>query len=389
MKNQLLILAALALALFSCQSKESEILTTPLSEQNLEFEIYDSLVVDYLGNLVLMDISPNRNTFLLMDQNTDTILVTNSKGRILFKYKKEGEGPGNYTGSRWGNARFLNESDYLLPTFSGFFHFELDGTLLKKYQLDFTPHAVLTIPNNDNFILKDQKFYTNLSGRGVDEFGTSGLEYQKKSFQMEILDLETGKFASAIRFPKSSKYSSTEKSYSDLEFYRNLTSTEDSLFLSFRNEPKIFGYSFSNLNTEPSSKPIPFPNFIQKEPTDKNPKEGFSLNDLFLGTINEMISISNQLFLIDYLQGLTKDEFDDVLSRAGGDTNKTFDLAEGINKGGWVLFDGENISLPILKPEPLGSFNKFISKDEIWFSLNFSKEENDYSVIYKTRLVQK
>lgn len=161
------------------------------------------------------------------------------------------------------------------------------------------------------------------------------------------------------------------------------------MFLSFRNEPKIFGYSFSNLNTEPSSKTIPFPNFIQKEPTDKNPKEGFSLNDLFLGTINEMISISNQLFLIDYLQGLTKDEFDDVLSRAGGDTNKIFDLAEGINKGGWVLFDGENISLPILKPEPLGSFNKFISKDEIWFSLNFSKEENDYSVIYKTRLVQK
>ncbi|WP_075350574.1 hypothetical protein [Algoriphagus marinus] len=389
MKNQLLLLAALAATIFSCQSKESETPTTPLSEQKLEFEIYDSLVVDYLGNLVLMDISPNGNKFLLIDQNTDTILVSNSEGTILFKYKKEGEGPDNYSGSRWGNARFLNESDYLLPTFSGFFHFELDGTLLKKYQLDFTPHAVLTIPNNDNFILKDKKIYSNLSGRGVDEFGTSGLDYQKKAFQMEILDLETGKFASAIRFPKSSKYSSTEKSYSDLEFYRSLTSTEDSLFLSFRNEPKIFGYSFSNLNIEPSSKPIPFPNFIQKEPTDKNPKEGFSLNDLFLGTINQMISISDQVFLIDYLQGLTKDEFDDVLSRAGGDTKKIFELAEEINKGGWVLFDGKTISLPILKPELLGSFNKFISKEEIWFSLNFTEFEKDYSVMYKTKLIQK
>ncbi|MFT7426720.1 MAG: hypothetical protein ACI9O5_002676, partial [Algoriphagus sp.] len=116
MKNQLLILAAIAVILFSCQSKESEILTTPLSEQILEFEIYDSLVVDYLGNVTLMDISPDEKSYLLVDQNTDTFLMTDKTGAILHKYKLMGEGPNNYNTSRMGVAKFLSDDSFLVPT---------------------------------------------------------------------------------------------------------------------------------------------------------------------------------------------------------------------------------------------------------------------------------
>jgi hypothetical protein len=66
-----------------------------------------------------------------------------------------------------------------------------------------------------------------------------------------------------------------------------------------------------------------------------------------------------------------------------------FKAAEELNNGGMILFDGESISPIIEKPEILGFIYKVVSKEEIWFSLNFSKAENDYSVIYKTRLVQK
>lgn len=45
-----LLLVTIALAI-SCSPKEDKLTEKPLSEQQLEFEIYDSLVFDYLGNL--------------------------------------------------------------------------------------------------------------------------------------------------------------------------------------------------------------------------------------------------------------------------------------------------------------------------------------------------
>jgi hypothetical protein len=228
-----------------------------------------------------------------------------------------------------------------------------------------------------------------MSGRGVDEFGTTGIEYQQKAYQMEILDLQAGRFYPAIRFPKYSKYSNTEKSYSDLEFYRNLSNSEDTLYLSFRSEPKIFGYPFTDLSSTPSVKEIPFPRFYEKDPSNKNPKENFQYHDLFLGAIDKMISINAKLFLLNYRQGLSKEEFDNIYSNAGGEISQVFKNAESLNTANWVLFDGQILSSSIYKPEFLGNMDKYISPEEIWFSVNFEKLENDYSVIYKTRLVQK
>jgi hypothetical protein len=392
MKNPipLYLLPLFANTTLACSGEKKQVEpSTPLSEQALEFEIYDSLVVDYLGNLVLMDISPDGNNFLLIDQNTDSIFVTNPEGNVNYRYKKEGDGPEFYQDGIWGNARFLNNSEYLLPTFSGIFQFDLNGILVKKHKLDFIIHSALGVSNNDNFILKDQKFYTNMSGRGVDEFGISGVKYQQKAYQIEILDLQSGRFYPAIRFSKSSKYSNTEKSYSDLEFNRNISSSGDSLFINFRSEPRIFGYPFSDLSSTPSVKEIPFPRFIEKEPSDKNPKENFQYNDLFLGVIDKMISINAKLFLLNYRQGLSKEEFDKIYSDVGGEISKVFKTAENSNTALWVLFDGQLLSSSIYKPELLGNMDKFISQEEIWFSANFEKLENDYSVIYKTRLVQK
>ena len=190
MKNQLFILAAFTAILFSCQSKESETPTTPLSEQNLEFEIYDSLVVDYLGNLVLMDISPDGNRVLLVDQNTDSIFVTDPSGVILHQYKRTGEGPENIQGNRSGVAKFIDNKNYLIPSSQGIYQYSLQGELLKKYNPDFTGMSQLLIPSNETHFVKGNKVYMSLLGRYGD-LGQQGLELQQKSKQVEVIDLES------------------------------------------------------------------------------------------------------------------------------------------------------------------------------------------------------
>ena len=388
MKTRPLLSAFTLLIGFACQANQTELPKTPLAEQNLEFEIYDSLVVDYLGNINLMDISPDGSHYLLIDQNTDTIFVTDSSGEIHYQYKRLGEGPENYDDTRSSLAKFVSDSEYIIPTSSGIYLYSLAGDLSQKYTLDFNSDVTLVVSNSDNIALNGNKLYTNLSGRYIDQ-GLVGVEYQQKARNIEILDLQTGEFSPALPFPKKSRFRSETESHPALAYYTNLAILDDSLFVSFRNEAKIYSYSLTNLDSPYSAKVIPFEDFILAETTDPNDGEAFRMRDLFVGTVNRMIPLGNGEFIVDYLSGLTDDEINPIMSESGADLGKMFEQANKANIAGSVIFDGSKISPIIQKPDILGSLTKFVSREEIWFSLNFSKAENDYSVIYKTRLVQK
>lgn len=389
--HQLLFLLAIAVCTFSCSggNKDETKTSIPLSEQRLKFEIYDSLVVNYLGNLSLMDISPDGNSFLLIDTNTDSLFVTNTEGEIKYQYLKSGEGPGNYLGDRYGKAVFLNNQEFILPSSGGLIRYGIDGEYKNKYEAEFKSLPNLIIPNSDKLWIKGNKAYTYYFGRGIDEWGAQGITFQEKSTQLEEIDLESGDFRGIIPFPKESKFSSNELAYRNFFFHPVIALGPDSLYLSFKNEPKIFAYSLDDFSNPKSIKTIPLINFLENKPDGKEVSEGFNLEDLFKGSINSVSVTEDQEFLIDYLNGLSDEQYEKAMEEAGGNMNEIWPIASKLNSGGYILFDGKIVSPVIEKPEILGNLNKFISKEEIWFALNFSEAENDYSVIYKTRIVEK
>ena len=389
MKNQLLFLAALALVLFSCQSKESEILTTPLAEQNLEFEIYDSLVVDYLGNLYLADISEDGKTFLLIDQKTDTLFVTDSAGAILHKYTKKGDGPGFYQQGRLGPPRFLNEEEIIIPAFRGFYLYSLSGEAARTLLPDFNPSSSLIIPYSNKLISYGEKIYYPWEGRIANEYGVEGREFQTQVRKVEVLDLANGQFIPEMPFPKASKFSSSEKSYLNIGYSTALSRLNDSLFIAFRNEPIIYGYHFSNLDSPASLQKIPFQEFIEKEPKDAEKFGIYESRDVYGGAINSFDRTEKNRFLINYSRGLTNEEYQDIFDLIKKDQEAGYQKMTDVNTNGLVLFDGKSVSPIIEKPEGLGFVYGFISEEEIWFSPDYQEVEKDYVVIYKTRLVQK
>ncbi|PZX50203.1 hypothetical protein [Algoriphagus chordae] len=391
MKNlYYLYLLPFTLSIFACSGeKEQTASSTPLSEQALEFEIYDSLIVDYLGNLTLMDISPDGKSNLLIDENTDSIIVANDKGEQLYQYKLRGEGPNQYQANRYGKSKFLTNNEFLIPTTGGVYKYDLEGKLQKKYEPDFSAMAQIIIGGADNLFIKGDQLYLNLPGRGRDEFGSQGIDYQKKSKHIEILDLQSETYTAAVPFPASSKFSSEENAYKFFSFYPAISLGKDSLYIAYRHEPKIFAYPLSDLNSLGSTKFIPFPAFVENEPKGKEVNNNIVISELYAGTINKIIAMEDGLFIVDYLAGLTSEEYEEAVAKADGDMDKQWEVLGESNQGGMVIFNGTEISSPIQKPEILGNLNKYISKDEIWFSLNFSEAENDYSVIYKTRLISK
>ncbi|MCS5490374.1 hypothetical protein [Algoriphagus limi] len=386
MRNSLFFFMAGIVFFLACSEKASEVPNKPLSDQNLKFEIYDSLMVDYLGNLTLMDISPNGENYLLIDQNTDTIFVTDFKGKIIHKYYRSGDDPESIQGNRTGLGKFLDNESILIPGSQGIVTYELSGNLKKVYKPEFTGMSSFVVPFNQVHWVSNQKVYVYLPGRHSD-LAQQGLAFQKESTQLEVLDLNTEKFEPAIPFPKESKYSSETQEFGSLDFYPTFNVSGDSLYILFRNEPKLLTYHLSNLETPVSAKNIPYVEFIERKTSEEPASGGFNIRDFFLGVNLSLFPTEDGKFLIQYLRGLTEEEADEVINAEGTDFNKMFEEAEKLNDGGFILFDGTQVSPIIEKPEILGTLSKYVSNDEIWFSLNFEEAENDYSVIYKTRLV--
>ncbi|RAI91945.1 6-bladed beta-propeller [Algoriphagus yeomjeoni] len=383
-KLHYLYLLPFAISILSCSGEQEETKpSTPLSEKALEFEIYDSLVVDYLGNLVLLDISPDNSKYLMMDQNTGEILVTDSEGSILHQYNRSGEGPEDYNSGKSGKAIFINNSEFLLPTTKAIYQYSLEGNLIRKMEPEFQGFANLVVSYSKAIIKSGDNLYFKIQGRHPDRGDLT------KYTNLEKVNFSSGEYEPIIPFPTSSKFLTPEAGFQAFDYHPVFDVTADSLFIIFRNEPKLFSYSLSNLDTPAYSKIVSFLEFEERNPDKKLENGAFDIRDFLLGSINSVEKLEDGAFLIYYTSGLTDEEANEVTSEASEDFSKIFELADKYNTTGNVLFDGESVSKIIEKNELLSNIAKIASRDEIWFNLNFSEVEKDYSVIYKTRIVEK
>ena len=386
---QKFLFLALVLLAFSCSPKEDKLTEKPLSEQQLEFEIYDSLVVDYLGNLYLADISKDGETFLLVNDQTDSIFLANSKGEIVSKFKRSGEGPGDYRLSRVNPPQFLNDSEIIIAAWKGFYCYSLSGEFTRSFELEYLPTSSLIDQYNNKMAILDNKLIYPWEGRNADSIGVQGKKFQLQTKRVEVLDLQNGSFTPAMPFPDQSKFKTDQKSFFNFYYNTRLAGLEDSVYVIFRNEPKLFIYHVNQLDNPSSVFEIPFREFIERAPKDTDEEVGYEMRDLYSGAVNQLIPLKNNQFLIFYTRGLSEDEFNQLTSTSGGMNEKFFTEMEKVNTYGWILFDGKSISNLIEKKPEIGNLGKFISKEEIWFSPDYYEVEKDYVVLYKTRLVSK
>ncbi len=386
---QKFLFLALVLLVFSCSPKADKLYEKPLSEQKLEFEIYDSLVVDYLGNLYLADISPNGETFMLFNDQNDSIFLTNTEGEIFSKFMRKGEGPEDYRVSRYNPPQFLNNSEIIIPAWQGFYCYSFSGNLTRKFELGYNPSSsLLDLYNNKLAITKTQIIYP-WEGRNGDSLGVQGKTFQLQTRRLEVLDLESGNFTPVAPFPDQSKFKTDQTAYFNFNYTARLAGLGDSIYVAFRNEPKIFIYHLKNLNEPSKVLEIPFEEFIEKAPKDENNLTSYEMKDVYSGSINVFIPSVENRFLINYTRGLTDEEYNLVFLKTGQINQEFFEEISKISTFGWILFDGKTISSFIEKRPEIGSLGKLISEDEIWFTPNYSEVEKDFVVLYKTRLVSK
>lgn len=78
--------------LFSCSEKspESNVIDP---HQELRFEVYDSIMVDVLENVVLLDYQEDLDQYLVKEQRGSKVLLVDGKGKMIKEVELAGEGP--------------------------------------------------------------------------------------------------------------------------------------------------------------------------------------------------------------------------------------------------------------------------------------------------------
>ncbi|WP_215224355.1 hypothetical protein [Echinicola shivajiensis] len=385
MFDRFLLFALSVLCFFACNknttsNSESELL-------NYSVEILDSLVLDYLGQVYLQDISPDGSKFLAYDQPTKTFLVFGNNGEIISELTLNGEGPGKYGDYHIGKPVFIDEKSFLVLSDKGHFRYDLEGRLIKHYGPDFHGRSRFIVSSGKNTVkIGKEKVVSWFQGRS-DDLGFS-IQRQIQSRQLEMLNLATGEYEPIVPFPKESMFSSNSHLFHDVHTRPILASSKEELYVSFSSEPKIFTYSGAVFEAPKSIVSLPFEVFHQAEGVEQDMGDGaFDLTDFYYGQIRHLEYVSDNRFLIAYAEGVPHEEVKSLHEQYKDNMRSFFEEIRKINKEHLRVWDGRQLSNDLEVPEYFGLLAK-VNGDDVWYDVDFQKRENDYTVFYKIKLIQ-
>jgi hypothetical protein len=131
MKNFFFLPSVIIALFFACSEKESSFeMIDPL--QILEFEVIDSVMVEVLPDLIILDFHPRKEQYLMKERKGGGIYLVDTAGRIIAQPELTGEGP-NQVSMIW-EGRFFGADQYIFKELSENMDFHVFDTDFRKVE---------------------------------------------------------------------------------------------------------------------------------------------------------------------------------------------------------------------------------------------------------------
>lgn len=379
MKLTRLFTIVLCFVFYSCsQEKMDEAGSLP----KYEITIIDSVQVDHLGSLNLLDIHEEKELLLFSSGNDNNLFLTNKSGEILATFDEPGDSPTAF-GSSTGSGVFFGDQIVIMapPRFAVY---DLEFNFKRGFKMPYNPsgmfysgfdHIQPVLENGKNKLLA-------FTGGAQTEAPSNQPEYYQEYNTFDIIDVDSGTFSPIIPFHPQSRFLSGEAfKYITPHFQVNGKQ------VSFVHKRDTLLYTYSlDQPAEFSATPIPFDEFIMNkgfpmsgEPDYETPtdREGMIFSYFKVGALN----------LIVYQSGIKLEN----LPERSLDEEALWKETSRLNPMKWIVMDNSgNFS------EPMELTNKFYisridSDGNIWAMQNtyILDEEPDLVTYYKLQLVQK
>ncbi|PZX50722.1 hypothetical protein LV84_03914 [Algoriphagus ratkowskyi] len=190
--------ALLASILFSCSEKETTTIpTSPIQE--LQFEVYDSIMVDLLEPVTILDYHSSKDLYLMKNTREGKVFLVNGKGEILEKHELGGEGPNQI--QQFYEGRFYGESGYVFKELSmemPYHLFDTNFNKIKKTKGTVKEMMMLSINSNkQSFAVYEEDGKYKIVGEEPNSFSiadidleTIGADFYNKVNSGFLLDLD-------------------------------------------------------------------------------------------------------------------------------------------------------------------------------------------------------
>lgn len=415
-----MFLGLMASVLFSCSDNEGR----ASGSGKFEFEIIDSLAIDYIGSLELSDISPDGKKFLLIDRQRNSVLIVDNKSEILHEWTKSIDGPDGH-GRLSRNPVFAGNDRIVLEGSRGWFFYDLEGNIVKQIREFEYPSGGLFISTSQRSIVSTVGGKERIIGASNWDmlFGKPESPDQARSVfiirpeldgELYIPDEFKGKeskfmtfnvnpaFKYAVGFEPSS-YSAQYFEYLDaLDWLTSISMKDNQLALLFRNDPFVYLYDWDGENISflerieltPDELHIDDPtkwepSFIEGPGGIKVPmSKGQSIGE---GSY-QFVHLSDALMITYYNSGVKKElRVKPELKQEGDGIFRIVTEGQPDPKMMFQVFqNGKKLGSDFEKPSKFKT-PLFGKGDQLWFSRDAAndEEESDFIIFYRTKLTER
>lgn len=381
MKSRIFFLLSLLIAA-ACSSPET-------NEENvlpdLELHIQDSIQVDYIGLLNLMDVNLKHESILLFDPQKMQFVISDFEGKIISEFKKERDAPDGFGFYPMAAGRFNEKGNITIVSPQGIFEYDFEGNLIssskvpRDEQLPFSGRfdALKEIEFVDDKIL-----LSGLIARG--EFNKTEPEFYENFLQLVWADPETGKFEQFLHLDSASIFQNN-MSHEPSTLSANFVVNGNQLFVITGSDPFLNIHDINPPYQKQTRIALDLPNYRlnQGEDPKKADPQAISFDPSF-GNIQKMAKLNNLLF-ISYENGY--DDLDALTYQEIKSPEEWREFNERIGKKyktHFLILDMEGNKLADFEsPDKLNKV--FVSREgSLWFISKPNPDvEEDFVKIYK------
>lgn len=232
-------LIPLIILLCQCQqSKETESDFTP------EFVVTDSLIIDYIGQLNLVNFKDDRSEYLLFDPQRKEFVRVNGEGQILQSKNLEADSKDQFE-SYYVSIDYLANGQLLFVGMNHFYWYDSELNLLEKKEIPFLIKSVYFSPGHANLV-HGQNLFTHAVDKDLDDDTREKEDFLANFPFLTVYDFSEEKIISQDYIPKTVQMIKAPGKYMDSAPFSVLL--DDDLYLLFQNSPEIYRYSFPTLD---------------------------------------------------------------------------------------------------------------------------------------------
>lgn len=356
--------------------------------------IKDSIQINYVGMLDLMDIAPSQERILFHNMQNGVILMTDFEGNHLEEMEKRGDSKDSYGPYPWLPARFLDNGNFFMIGLKGYMEFYPSGELVQQI-----PYQTPNVPNvggkaaadNEFSMYEDFVLIRAVIPRG--EFTKVEPEYYDNFLQLAKIYPKQGEFERFLHLEDESLFKNG-RAYDVTEMMPSFTTHGSRLYVMSGTDPHLNIYDLNEGFKRIDRKPIAYPNYNPGEGKEPAKADVLAISVDPAAGKTYVLKTYGDYLIATYFAGFDFSDREEYKNLSNEPYTKEsysafFEKIEGKYPIRMHVMDLEGNSMADFELPKQLDFRQLLVRDEkMWFLSKFNQEvEEDFVKIYQVELI--